>query len=62
MFGPYLKVNTAGLHYKAQFVKLFKESHTKQSYVATLCGQNAQLLIVRACRTYNYHWALKSLI
>jgi hypothetical protein len=28
-------------------------------YVNKLCGRKAELLIVNACGTYTYHWALK---
>jgi hypothetical protein len=30
--------------------------------INTLCGQNAELQIVKACGTYNYHKAFKGLI
>jgi hypothetical protein len=37
---------------------LFKEIITDHSE-NTLCGQNAELLIIKAGGAYSYHWALK---
>jgi hypothetical protein len=34
------------------------ENHTTP--INTLCGQNAELVIVTACGTYRYHCSLKS--
>jgi hypothetical protein len=36
---------------------LYAENHMIP--INTLCGQNAALLIVKACGTCGYHWALK---
>jgi hypothetical protein len=36
---------------------VYSENHTKPTN--TLCGQNAELLIVKVSSTYNYHWALE---
>jgi hypothetical protein len=35
----------------------FSENRTKN--INTLCGQNAELLIVKVGGTYSYHWFLK---
>jgi hypothetical protein len=40
-----------------EIVALCSEKHMKP--IKTLCGQNAELLIVKADGTYGYHWALK---
>jgi hypothetical protein len=38
---------------------LYSEIHMKQ--INTLCGQNSELLNVKAWGTYSYHWTLKGL-
>jgi hypothetical protein len=40
-----------------EIIAVHTENHTKP--INTLCGQNAELLIVKAGGTYSYHWALK---
>jgi hypothetical protein len=40
-----------------QIVAICAENRTKP--LSTLCGQNAELLIVKARVTYSYHWVLK---
>jgi hypothetical protein len=40
-----------------EIIAVCSENHTKP--ISTLCGQNAELLIVKAGGTYSYHWALK---
>jgi hypothetical protein len=36
---------------------VYSENHTKP--INTLCGENAELLNVKAGGTQSYHWALK---
>jgi hypothetical protein len=38
-------------------VAVYCENHTEHTY--TLCGQNVELLCVKAGGTYTNHWALK---
>jgi hypothetical protein len=40
-----------------EIIAIYSENHTKPIY--TLCGQNAELLILKVGGTYSYHWALK---
>jgi hypothetical protein len=40
-----------------EIIAIYSENHTK--HTNTLCGQNAELLIVKAACKYSYHWALK---
>jgi hypothetical protein len=40
-----------------KIIALYSENHTKP--LNTICGQNAELLNVKACGTYSYHWALE---
>jgi hypothetical protein len=45
---------------------LFKEiiavySENRTELIDTLCGENAELMTVKAGGTYNYHWSLKGL-
>jgi hypothetical protein len=40
-----------------EIIAVYTENHTKP--INTPCGQNAELLIVKAGGTYSYHWALK---
>jgi hypothetical protein len=37
-------------------IAIFSANHTKP--IITLCGQNAELLVVKAGGIYNHHWAL----
>jgi hypothetical protein len=53
------------LIYKLCWLMLFRETGTVYSEshtnpINTLCGQNAELLIVKAGGTYTYHRPLKS--
>jgi hypothetical protein len=38
---------------------LFKEIIADAKSINTLCGQNVELLIVKAGGEYSYHWLLK---
>jgi hypothetical protein len=38
-------------------VAFYSENHTEP--ISTLCGQNSELLIVKAGSAYTYHWVLK---
>jgi hypothetical protein len=40
-----------------EIIAVYSENHTK--HINTLCGQNAELLIVEACGAYSYHLVLK---
>jgi hypothetical protein len=40
-----------------EILAVYSENHTK--HINTLCGQNAELLIVEAGGTYSYHWVEK---
>jgi hypothetical protein len=40
-----------------EIIAVFYENHTKP--VNPLCGQKAELLIVKTGGTYSYHWALR---
>jgi hypothetical protein len=40
-----------------EIIGVLSENHTKP--INTLCGQNAELLIIKAGGTYNYRWAIK---
>jgi uracil DNA glycosylase len=40
-----------------EIITVFSENPMKP--INTLCGQNAELLIVEAHDTHHYHWALK---
>jgi hypothetical protein len=40
-----------------EVIAVYSDSHTKP--INTLCGQNAELLIIKAGGTYSYHWTLK---
>jgi hypothetical protein len=39
-----------------EIIAVYYENHTK--LISTLCGQNAELVNVKACGTYNYQWVL----
>jgi hypothetical protein len=41
-----------------EIIAAYPENHTKP--INTLCGQNAELFIIKAGGTYSYHCALKS--
>jgi hypothetical protein len=63
-FSSYFEENTMRLHYKDQLVNavygtiaVYFENHTK--HTNTLCGQNAELLNVKASGTGTYSWAKK---
>jgi hypothetical protein len=40
-----------------EIITVYSENHMKPMNL--LCGQNAELLIVKAGGTYSYHWVLK---
>jgi hypothetical protein len=40
-----------------EIIAVYTENHKKP--IITLCGQNAELLIIKAGGRYSYHWALK---
>jgi hypothetical protein len=40
-----------------EIIAVYPENHTKPTN--TLCGQNAELVNVKACGTYSYHRSLK---
>jgi hypothetical protein len=40
-----------------EIIAVYSENHTKS--ISTLCGHNAELLIVKAGCTYSYSWVLK---
>jgi hypothetical protein len=51
-------------HYKGHLVNhikeiiaVFSENHAKP--INIFCGQNAELLIIKAGSTYAYHWAFR---
>jgi hypothetical protein len=39
-----------------EMIAVYSENHTEQ--INTFCGENSELLIVKADGTYSYHWAL----
>jgi hypothetical protein len=39
-----------------EIIAVHSENHTK--HINTLCGQNAELLIIKSGGTYSYHWAV----
>jgi hypothetical protein len=41
-----------------EIIAVYSENHTKPRN--TLCGQNVELLIVKADGEYSYHWALNA--
>jgi hypothetical protein len=41
-----------------EIVTVYSENNTKR--IKTLCGYNVDLLTLKVCGTYSYHWALKS--
>jgi hypothetical protein len=40
-----------------EIIAVYSENHTKP--IDTLCGNNAELLIVKAGGTYSYYWDVK---
>jgi hypothetical protein len=40
-----------------EIIAIYSENYMKQ--INTLCGQNAELLIIIACGICSYQWALK---
>jgi hypothetical protein len=40
-----------------EIIAVYSENHTKTKN--TICGQMAELLVVKAGGTYSHHWALK---
>jgi hypothetical protein len=40
-----------------EVIAVYSENHTKP--INTLCGQNVELLFIKAGGTYSYHWVLK---
>jgi hypothetical protein len=40
-----------------EIISAYSENHMKLTI--TLCGREAELLIVKACGIYNYHWVLE---
>jgi hypothetical protein len=40
-----------------EIVAVYSETYTKP--INTLCGYNVDLLTLKVCDTYSYHWALK---
>jgi hypothetical protein len=50
-------IQTSQLMLYSELIAVCSEIHTKQ--INTLCGQNVQLLNVKAAGTYSNHWALK---
>jgi hypothetical protein len=40
-----------------EIIAVYSENHMKP--INTLCGQNEELLVVKAGGAYNYHWFLK---
>jgi hypothetical protein len=41
-----------------EIIAVYSENHMKP--INTLCGKNAELLIVKEGGTYSYHYALKN--
>jgi hypothetical protein len=37
-----------------EIIAVYTENHTK--HINTLCGPNAELVIVKECGTRSYHW------
>jgi hypothetical protein len=42
-----------------EIIAVYSENHMKP--INTLCGQNAEILIIKAGGTYSYHWGFKGL-
>jgi hypothetical protein len=40
-----------------EIIAVYSENHKKS--ISKLCGQNAELLIIKSRGTYSYHWASK---
>jgi hypothetical protein len=40
-----------------EIIAVYSADHMKP--INTLCGENEELLNVKECGTYSYHWALK---
>jgi hypothetical protein len=59
--GPHRKENSTLHHYKDQLVNaVYSENHAKP--INTLCGQNSEMLIIKAGGTYSCHWAFKGTV
>jgi hypothetical protein len=43
----------------SKIIAVYAENYRKP--ISTVCGKNAELLIVKAGGTYSYHWTLKGL-